>query len=141
MFWIALPDGSIDRSWTLRLSLAAAYLLMGAAGFFLLLSPMFRDIYQWRIEIMAWFLLTGGFLGLIGTVTRRWFGEFTGLPLLSSAFAVFGLVTMGEQYDIAPKLALANAFLLWSVSAMLVARWRVSFAYYRMAMALGSDDE
>lgn len=134
---ITLPDGSTRQSRTIRIALTVAYGLMGTAGAFLLISPIFQEAYSWRIEVMAWFLIVGGVLACIGAASQRWWGEFTGLPLLSAAFAVFGVITAAENYEFDAFLSLANGGLLWAVASLLVARWRVPFAWYRLALALG----
>ena len=73
--------------------LATQYAGLTTAGTLMLLSPsvllqstMGAIIYTW-----AAFLVLGGTLCLVGTLTRLWIGEFTGLTLLMTANLVWSV--------------------------------------------------
>ena len=113
-----------------------AYLLISVAGVLLLWSPILTDVYSSIAEIMAWFLAVGGFLSFLGSLLRRWWGEFTGLPLLASSFAVFALISTKDTYEFAPFIAWANFFLLLAISIAFTARWWEAWQTYRLALHL-----
>jgi len=113
-----------------------AYLLMGAAGALLLCSPVLTDVYSRVAEAMAWFLVVGGILSFIGSIAKRWWGEFMGIPLLGSSFAVFAFISTKGTYEIAPFIAAANFSLLLSISLALMSRWHEVWLSYRLALHL-----
>lgn len=130
------PEGlEVDDVW-LRWTRTVAYLLIGAAGVLLILSPILTDVYTWVAEVMAWFLVVGGLLCFIGSITKRWWGEFMGVPLLGSSFAVFAVISTKDSFEFAPYLAAANFFLLIGISLALMSRWREVWLSYRLAMRL-----
>ena len=137
-------EGSSKPSMFLRVVRSIAYLLIAVAGFLLLLSPVFATGNDIISIVMTWFLLVGGAFSAIGSAAGRWAGEFTGLPLLCIAFAVFGLLTFREGYPQTPYIAWANLSLLVGLSLMFVARWRYVFSVFRVADRFsgeGNDDE
>jgi len=76
-----------------RVVLGLQYAGLAIAGTSMLMSPsvllestMGTIIYTW-----AAFLVLGGTLCLLGTLTRMWIGEFTGLTLLMTANLVWGV--------------------------------------------------
>lgn len=84
-----------------RLLLGLQYFLLLLAGSrmlhepsLLLQSEMGRYVYAW-----AWFLVVGGTLCLLTSVTQLWIGEFTGLVLLTVANWAWGyiLVSTGDM--------------------------------------------
>lgn len=121
--------------WT-RWLRTTAYLLISVAGALLILSPILTDVYSDIAEIMAWFLTVGGFLSCLGSLLRRWWGEFTGLPLLASSFAVFALISTKDTMDLAPFIAWANFSLLFAISIAFTARWWETWQSYRLAVHL-----
>lgn len=130
-----LEGVEVDDVW-LRWLRTVAYVFIGAAGLLLILSPILTDTYTWIAEIMAWFLVVGGFLSFIGSLSKRWWGEFMGIPLLGSSFAVFALISTKDSFEFAPYLAAANFSLLMGISLALTARWREVWLSYRLAMRL-----
>jgi hypothetical protein len=106
---------------------------MSLGGIFLLISPVFHDV-GFTAGVMAAFLALGGLLASLGVCTHRWVGEFTGLPLLCTSFAVFAIlnVTQGDFKEV-PWYSLANISILIAVSALIVARWRVAFSFFQLA--------
>lgn len=137
MHRITMPDGSMRESRFLRVGRTIAYLLITLAGFLLLISELLPPFYGTVGVIMAWFLLIGGSLSAIGAGTKRWVGEFVGLPLLAPAFAVFGILVWRTSVDVAPLIAAANLSLLTAIGLIMVIRWRVVLAIQRFATALG----
>jgi hypothetical protein len=59
----------------------------------LLATAMGTTIYVWSL-----FLIIGGVLCLVGTVTKLWIGEFTGLTLLFFGNAAWACVLMGLSF-------------------------------------------
>lgn len=114
----------------------SAYLLISVAGVLLLWSPILTDVYTRIAEVMAWFLGVGGFLSFLGSLLKRWWGEFTGLPLLASSFGVFALISTKDTYEVAPYIAWANFFLLFAISLAFTARWWEAWQNYRLALHL-----
>lgn len=134
----------VDDVWT-RWLRTTAYLLISVAGFLLIWSPLLSQVYSVIAEIMAWFLAVGGFLSCIGSHFKRWWGEFMGLPLLASSFAVFALISTKDTYEVAPFIAWANFLTLFGISLAFTARWWESWRSYRIALHVaqhsnGSDD-
>lgn len=121
--------------WT-RWLRTTAYLLISVAGFLLIWSPILTDVYSGIAEVMAWFLGVGGFLSFLGSLLKRWWGEFTGLPLLASSFSVFALISTKDTYDFAPFIASANFLLLIAISLAFTARWWETAQTYRLAIHL-----
>lgn len=134
MHRIITPSGITRQSRFLRVTLAGSYLSMSLAGLLLYLSPMVAVVYGGISHWFAAFMAVGGLLAALGTVTMRWVGEYTGLPLLVPALLAFTLevVTHGEG---AQRLAWANALILTSIALILTARWRVSAASARFTHA------
>jgi len=130
----------VDDVW-LRWTRTVAYFLIGAAGVLLILSPILTDVYTAVAEVMAWFLVVGGALSFIGSLSKRWWGEFMGIPLLGSSFAVFALISTKDSFEVAPYIAAANFSLLLGISLALTARWREVWLSYRLAMRLAQHAE
>lgn len=134
MHRIITTTGVTRQSRFLRIVLALAYVSASLAGLLLYLSPEITLAYCGVPHWFAAFMAVGGLLAALGTVTMRWIGEYTGLPLLVPALLAFAIevVTHGEG---APRLAWANALILTSIALILAARWRVSAASARFAHA------
>jgi predicted MFS family arabinose efflux permease len=141
MHRVTRPDGTRVKDRLLKFMRTTAYLLMGVAGVFCILSPILTDIYTTLAEVMAWFLVVGGFCSFVGSWTERWWGEYVGIPLLSSSFAVFAVISFAGAYGVTPYLAIANFSLLLAVSLGLLARWRDARSVYRLAIHLARRKE
>ena len=118
---------------TVRLARLVAYALMVLAACTLpiQIDLLSRQIIEWIWLVMTVWMGLGGLLSLIGTVSKRWTGEFVGLPLLFTAFLGFGVLqarVSGWTLAAAPSTAL-----LWSLALLLYARWRDTLRYYRVA--------
>jgi cytosine/uracil/thiamine/allantoin permease len=111
-----------------------AYLCMAIAGVMLLLSPVLTEVYETTAEVMAWFLFIGGTVATAGSYREEWWGEFIGLPLLGSSFAVFGVISWYGTQAAYPYLAWANLLLLLGVGLAMGARWRDARNTYRIAV-------
>lgn len=111
----------------MRISLTFAYACIGTSGLLLVLSPVFATVNTPLALTMVWFLLVGGYLGMLGAASNRWAGEFTGLPLLIAAFSVFGFITKHENAG-TPYIAWANLFLLNGLALVILARWAYVYA-------------
>ena len=127
------PNGTYVQSELLRWLRTVAYLFMSASGVLLIVSPLTYVVYGVFGEAMSWFLVLGGLLASYGSWTHRWFGEFTGIPLLASAFATFGILVSRGSFLDAPYIALSNLFVLMGFSVVMAARWWVVFAVFRVA--------
>lgn len=84
-----------------RIALGASYSGLAAAGAWfvaepsgLLQSSMGTVIYGWAL-----FLVIGGLLCLVGTVTKLWIGEFTGLVLLWFGNFAWAVVLVGAAFS------------------------------------------
>ena len=139
MHLIMTTDGTFRQSETLRWLRALAYFLIGAAGILLLVSPVFRSTTGFLAHSMAVFLAVGGPLCCLGAARKRWAGEFCGLPLLASSFLVFGIITFRDTFAAAPFLATANLAMLAGFSVIMMARWRVVLAIYKIADRFKGD--
>lgn len=140
MFRIATKDGS-RQSGSVRLGLTVAYVLFALSGCAILVSPNAVAVYGGVSTAFAVFMVVGGSTSAAGTYTRRWIGEFTGLPLLASAFAAYGVSTYAVNANTLPYVALANALFLWGVTAFALARWRVSLAAFRLVLGLAHREK
>jgi hypothetical protein len=77
-----------------RVARVVGYAMMAAAGATAFAIPV-RSIHAatgWLVYLWAGFLLLGGLLCMLGAATDRWIGELVGLPLISSAWAVYFVV-------------------------------------------------
>lgn len=85
----------------IRIVLAIQYAGLAIAGTAMLMAPsaLLQTAMGTIIYIWAAFLVLGGTLCLIGTITRLWIGEFTGLTLLMTANLVWGvaLIRAGDN--------------------------------------------
>lgn len=106
---------SNDRA-TLRVFRSIGYTTIAYAGLAIVLDPKFPFWYV----VMGWFLVVGGTLAATGASFGRWAGEYTGLPLLASAFLSFAVLTFRDngwyQGD-------ASIMLLVSYCGIMLARW------------------
>lgn len=125
-------DGSWRQSKFLRFARTVSYLSITASGMLLLFSSL-EGVYGILGDAMMLFLVLGGFSAALGSITYRWAGEFLGIPLLSPAFTVLGVLIWDQSFDSAPVVATANLFLLISFSLLLLGRWRVVLAVFRFA--------
>lgn len=139
MHRIVLSDGTHRKSRWLRLSRSTAYLLCMVGGLLLLASPLLGDAYGPIAEIMAWFLAVGGVCAAIGSIFEFWWGEFVGLPLLGSAFGIFGILVWNTNHETAPYLAAGNMCILMAFAVFMSARWRILLAIYSVVVNAAKD--
>lgn len=99
-----------------------SYGLMAAAGGVAFAIPVtsIEAATGWLVYMWAAFLLFGGILSGWGSITDRWIGELLGLPLISTAFAVY-FVVLGLALTVR---AAAASLVLGSIALFLVARWQ-----------------
>lgn len=83
-------------------------------------------------SVMAAWMILGGLVSLAGQLSRRWTGEFVGLPLLFSALFGFG-VLQGNITDW-PLAVVPSVAILWAFSLSLAARWLDVSALYRASI-------
>lgn len=80
---------------------------------------------------MAAWMGAGGVLSLAGQVSRRWTGEFVGLPLLGTSLIGFA-VLQASLHDWSLGIFSSTA-LLMSFGLILLSRWRDVLVMYRTA--------
>lgn len=140
MHKVTLRDGTRRYDAWLKWARTLAYLLMGVAGVLAVLSPTIQEQLGLIGAAMSWFLAVGGVLAFLGALTERWVGEFTGLPLLASSFAVFAVITTASSPE-TPFLAIANGCMLFSVSLGLFARFREVKAVFKVVEHVAEREE
>lgn len=108
-----------------RVVLGAGYALLTGAGTWFLAEPsallqtqMGQVVYGWSL-----FLVIGGMLCLVGTVTKLWIGEFTGLILLFFGNLAWSAVLIAAAT--APNASNASA----KYGVVLIALSMCAFAY------------
>lgn len=131
---VAQPDGTRVKDRWIKTMRVLTYLLMFVAGICLILSPFLSLIYIGTAEAMAWFLTVGGLTSALGAFFERWVGEYVGVPLLASAFGVFGVISFAGAVEETPYLASANLALLLAVMFGLLTRWREARVVCRLSM-------
>jgi hypothetical protein len=126
-----------------RVALAASYTGLTLTGLWFITEPssllataMGTTIYVWAL-----FLIVGGVLCLVGTITRLWIGEFTGLTLLffgnaAWAFVLIGLAFSPQANNTSAKYGLALLSLSLSAFAY---RWGEIREKVRGAAAVGKE--
>ena len=106
-----------------RISWSVAYLCFTVAGVLAFFSPS-QIIDRTLVEILVYgwaaFLTTGGGLSLGGKLRNNWAGEIIGLPLLSAANYVFGLLLLFAGTSSA---ALAVGGIFCGIATGFVGRW------------------
>lgn len=132
--------GLTRQSLYLRAALTLAYLCFATSGVLLLVTPEVTVAYDGWGPVLSAFMALGSVLASGGSLTRRWVGEFTGLPLLASAFAVFGIGTVYQAWEVSRLIAAANGLLFAGMVLVMTARWRVALASYRFAHAVALRD-
>ena len=95
--------------------------MMAAAGGVAFAIPVssIQATTGWLVYLWATFLLVGGGLCGYGAATDRWIGELAGLPLISSAFAVYFVVLILARTVSGAAAGLAFG----AVALFLWARW------------------
>jgi hypothetical protein len=98
------------------------YAMMAAAGAVAFAIPIssIRASTGWLVYVWAGFLLIGGIACGLGAFTDRWIGELLGLPLVSSAWAVYFVVLILARTASGAAAGLAFG----AVAAILWARWQ-----------------
>jgi hypothetical protein len=91
----------------------------GALAFAIPVSSI-QDATGWLVYLWAAFLLIGGVACALGSVTGRWFGELTGLPLISSAFGVY-FVVLGLSFTVRGGAA---SLAMGAIALILISRWQ-----------------
>lgn len=112
----------------------AAYLLLAVAGVaaFPYQSPSVSAAGAIWATFWAVFLTVGGLTSAIGVWRDHWMGEFVGLPLLVSVWAVFGVAAGWRVFQGHPETIPASTALL-AVACFLAWRWSDRNALRRTA--------
>lgn len=137
MHRIVLPDGTTRQSELLRWARVFGYGCIGLSGLLLLASQVFQSGLD---NALASFLLVGGFSAASGSVSRRWAGEFLGLPLAAAGMVSLGVISWEAQHEMIPMLAAANLAILTGFALLLLGRWRQVLTVYRLALWVGRRD-
>lgn len=105
-----------------RVVRVTGYAMMAAAGGVAFAIPVssIQATTGWLVYLWATFLLVGGLLCAGGAITDRWIGELAGLPLISSAFAVYFVVLVLARTVSGAAAGLAFG----AVALFLWARWQ-----------------
>lgn len=105
-----------------RLVRVIGYTMMAAAGGVAFAIPInsIKASTGWLVYVWATFLLVGGIACGLGAFTDRWLGELLGLPLVSSAWAVYFVVLILARTASGAAAGLAFG----AVAAILWARWQ-----------------
>jgi uncharacterized membrane protein HdeD (DUF308 family) len=113
-----------------RWAYAAGYLLMAVAGVFAGIWPSQNvsnaaAAEEWLVLVWVAFLVIGGICSSVGAATERWLGEYIGLPLLGSVFAVYGLAAFANT----SRSVYAAGALFLAIALLISSRWLdVSYA-------------
>jgi hypothetical protein len=106
-----------------RVSWLVAYAFFLLAGIVALFAPS-QLIVNALIEVLAYawatFLTAGGGLCFGGKLKGNWAGEILGLPLLSAASYIFGILLLVRGSSSA---AIAIGAMFCGVGTMMVGRW------------------
>lgn len=116
------------------------YLGLVVSGIFATLYPS-ELVADQVVSVVVRFWATGMVLSaaicLYGALTDKWIGEFSGIPLLASVIAMYGLSAIfsgGEGFVI------GLGFVILSFSAGLVARWFDVRKIKRQAVGDGREE-
>lgn len=106
-----------------RISWATAYLFFMLAGIVAMFSPahiVVATLVKVLVYTWAVFLILGGGSSLTGKLVGNWVGELIGLPLLSAASYVFGILLLiaGES---TAAIAIGGIFCGWGTAC--IGRW------------------
>lgn len=106
-----------------RTSWAVAYLFFlvsGIIAFFVPVQIVDRELLEVLVYGWASFLTAGGGLCLGGKLRNNWAGELIGLPLLSAANYIFGVLLLFEGTSSA---AIAIGAMFVGVGTAFIGRW------------------
>lgn len=122
------PDEVILRHIAVRRwSRMGMYGFLSASGLSSVLYPellVSNQVGQSTIILLSLAVSIGGLVACGGTVSDRWIAEYTILPVLLSALAVYGVSALfAASQQGAPQLT-AYGFLLIGFALGLYARWR-----------------
>lgn len=122
-----------------RRLIVAAYILLTVAGAAAMFwpTPTVGQAGRALSDFWALFLIVGGLTSAVGACRRRWTGEFMGLPLLITVWAVYGLGAGWTAATDRPS-AWAGCTGLLAVAFLLGARWE-TIAIYRRAARQNAD--
>lgn len=100
----------------------AGYAMMAAGGAVAFAIPVgsIQQSTGWIVYLWAGFLFFGGLLCTYGAFTDRWIGELVGLPLISSAFAVY-FVVLALAFT---ARGAAGALAFGAIALLQFARWQ-----------------
>jgi len=106
-----------------RISWTIAYLFFLLAGIVAFFAP-FQAIERTLVEVLVYgwasFLTAGAALCFVGKLRGNWVGEIIGLPLLSAANYIFGVLLLVAVHT---PTAVAVGGIFCGVGTAMVGRW------------------
>lgn len=106
-----------------RISWGTAYLFFTLAGIVAVFSPsqvILTTLVKLLVYVWCSFLILGGGASLTGKLVGNWAGELIGLPLLSAASYVFGILLLVSGSTWA---AIAIGGIFCGIGTAFVGRW------------------
>lgn len=114
----------------LRAMMYAFFAASGLSGLFVP-APTLTDLLGVITYVWSGFMLLGGLLGAVGSISDRWIGELTAIPLLTSALFVYGIGLWVTAPTVPTRIAVGA--LMLASAAGLAARWRDVYALSKLA--------
>lgn len=114
---------------SLRALMYSFFMASGVSALFVP-SPSLAAVLGLINYVWAAFMIAGGLLGAVGSVTDRWLGELMAVPLLTSALSVYGIALWITSPTNATRVAIGT--LMLASAAGLAARWRDVHALSRV---------
>lgn len=111
---------------SVRWTRAAMYFGLVLSGIFATFSPsslVEEQVGTFVVTLWAVSMMISAAICLYGSITDRWIGEYTGIPLLAMVLALYGLsAILAAGRDSVPLFA--YGLVVISFSFGLIARWR-----------------
>lgn len=118
---------TIKHRLKLRWPYLLAYLCLVLTGVLVAVAPApaARQLLQGFLPVWIGFFVAGGIFSAYSILRGRWTGEAFGLPLSSTALAVYAIILVMRFFGTLPRTLpmLASAALLFSFALLLLARW------------------
>jgi len=113
--------------------------LLGSGIFSVIEPPILIESQATAVVTSVWaFLMVGSAAGcLYGSVSDRWIGEYSALPLLFSSLGYFGFTVLISAFERDSVPVLAYALTILAFTSGLVARWRDVQVIKSQAVELG----
>lgn len=138
-----MPPLRLRSKWPLL----GMYLVLVAAGLVSLGWPslyVYSLIPHWVTAVWAWFFVVGGTLSAAGALRGDWAGEVIGLPLASSACALYSASLIVQVSAFHPRSVGAVVFVALLAAAYaigLTERWLVALSLLRLSRKVADHDD